>query len=138
MAAGRKRSLRITAGLLFALWAIGLVLGIVLLRAERRRSCPASRRLYSLLGVRYNFCYTHRMKTAISIPDALFREAELYAQTNGLSRSELYARAVQVYLDFHRHQGVTAALDEVYAEDANPLDPTVARAQAHAVEKESW
>jgi metal-responsive CopG/Arc/MetJ family transcriptional regulator len=78
------------------------------------------------------------MKTAISIPDTLFNEAEQFAQANGLSRSELFVRAVQLYLDTHRYEGVTAALDAVYAEDPNPLDSTVARAQAHAVATEGW
>ncbi|MFV9507021.1 MAG: hypothetical protein AB4911_20925 [Oscillochloridaceae bacterium umkhey_bin13] len=38
------------------------------------------------------------MKTAISIPDPLFEAAEQYAQDKGLSRSELYAKAIQHYL----------------------------------------
>jgi hypothetical protein len=36
------------------------------------------------------------MKTAISIPDPLFAAAEQFAHDNGLSRSELFARAVQL------------------------------------------
>ncbi|MDH5561299.1 MAG: type II toxin-antitoxin system HicB family antitoxin, partial [Deltaproteobacteria bacterium] len=34
------------------------------------------------------------MKTAISIPDNLFREAEQYAKSHGFSRSRLFAEAV--------------------------------------------
>ena len=34
------------------------------------------------------------MKTAISIPDEVFRSAERLAQRLGVSRSELYAKAV--------------------------------------------
>jgi hypothetical protein len=34
------------------------------------------------------------MKTAISIPDAIFEQAEELAQKQGLSRSELYTKAI--------------------------------------------
>ncbi len=34
------------------------------------------------------------MKTAISIPDEIFEQAERLAKTRGWSRSELYANAV--------------------------------------------
>ena len=38
------------------------------------------------------------MKTAISLPDATFRRADLAARRLGLSRSELYVRALEAYL----------------------------------------
>ena len=37
------------------------------------------------------------MKTAVSIPDAVFDAAERLAERLGLSRSELYARAIDAY-----------------------------------------
>lgn len=36
------------------------------------------------------------MKTAISLPDSVFEEAEALAQQLGLSRSELYTKALKV------------------------------------------
>jgi metal-responsive CopG/Arc/MetJ family transcriptional regulator len=39
------------------------------------------------------------MKTAISLPDSVFEEAEALAQQLGLSRSELYTKALQAYLN---------------------------------------
>jgi metal-responsive CopG/Arc/MetJ family transcriptional regulator len=39
------------------------------------------------------------MKTAISIPDLLFDEAEKLAQRLGMSRSELYAKALAAYIE---------------------------------------
>jgi metal-responsive CopG/Arc/MetJ family transcriptional regulator len=78
------------------------------------------------------------MKTAISIPDALFSEAEQFAEINGLSRSELFARAVKLYLETHSDQGVTEALDKVYDDDPNPLDQPLARAQSRALGAENW
>jgi len=56
------------------------------------------------------------MKTAVSIPDDLYQAAELAAEQLGLSRSELYRRALGAYLRDREDEGVTKALNEVYAE----------------------
>jgi metal-responsive CopG/Arc/MetJ family transcriptional regulator len=55
------------------------------------------------------------MKTAISIPDDLFREADRLAAELKQSRSQLYSRAVREYVARHSADRVTAALDAVYA-----------------------
>jgi hypothetical protein len=55
------------------------------------------------------------MKTAISLPDKLFQEADEFAARAGLSRSELYATAVAEYLARRNDAVVTARLDAVYA-----------------------
>ncbi len=39
------------------------------------------------------------MKIAISLPDPLFARAESHAAEHGLSRSQLYATALEHYLD---------------------------------------
>jgi metal-responsive CopG/Arc/MetJ family transcriptional regulator len=59
--------------------------------------------------------YTPGMKTAISIPDDLFREADRLAAELKQSRSQLYSRAVREYVARHSADRVTAALDAVYA-----------------------
>lgn len=78
------------------------------------------------------------MKTAISIPDALFKAAEDYARTRGLSRSELYARALQVYLHAHQTEHITAVLDQVYDEEASVLDPSFKAAQRRFLAEDDW
>ena len=78
------------------------------------------------------------MKTAISIPDSLFEAAEQFAHDNGLSRSELFARAVQLYLQMHRYEGITEALNQVYAEETSALDTAFAAAQLRTLPKEDW
>lgn len=61
------------------------------------------------------------MKTAISLPDKLFQEADEFADRAGLSRSELYATAIAEYLARRNEAVVTARLDAVYtASDALP------------------
>ena len=54
------------------------------------------------------------MKTAISLPDKLFQEADEFAARAGISRSELYSTAVSEYLARRNDAVVTARLDLVY------------------------
>ncbi len=61
------------------------------------------------------------MKTAISIPDEVFKQAERAAKRLGVSRSELFTRAVQEYLGVQRDVAVTASYNEAFA-DAGPDD----------------
>lgn len=61
------------------------------------------------------------MKTAISLADQLFRRSEEFASQRGLSRSELYARALNEYLDRHETADITARLNSLYAEEDSRL-----------------
>ena len=54
------------------------------------------------------------MKTAILIPDKLFRAGERAARQLGVSRSALYQRALAAFLERHNDRLATEALDEVY------------------------
>ncbi|MDH5525182.1 MAG: hypothetical protein OEY01_14495 [Desulfobulbaceae bacterium] len=78
------------------------------------------------------------MKTAISIPDNLFREAEQYAKSHGFSRSRLFAEAVAQYLAQHPSDQITKQLDEVYASETVELDKTLSSMQFSSIEKEEW
>jgi hypothetical protein len=49
-------------------------------------------------GQWYNSGYTEGVKTAVSMPDDLFRMAEATARRLHVSRSELYAKAIAEYL----------------------------------------
>jgi metal-responsive CopG/Arc/MetJ family transcriptional regulator len=73
------------------------------------------------------------MKTAISIPDALFQRADLLARRFHISRSELYARAVERFVEAHDEASTRAALDEVYAEESSDLPCSAVAAQAAIV-----
>ena len=59
--------------------------------------------------------YTSGMKTAISIPDDLFDDAEKLARALKKSRSRLYRDAVREYVARHSADQVTEALDRVCA-----------------------
>lgn len=79
------------------------------------------------------------MKTAISIPDDLFDSAEGTARRLGMSRSELYARALREYLAEHGAEGITERLNEVYGGDSSRqesgLDPALAALQKRSLER---
>jgi len=80
------------------------------------------------------------MKTAISIPDDLFSAAEEAAKRLGLSRSELYRKAIRGFLVEHDDDTVTDALNAIYAADSDELhlDPELARLQAASLQREDW
>jgi metal-responsive CopG/Arc/MetJ family transcriptional regulator len=80
------------------------------------------------------------MKTAISIPDPLFRAADRLAQRLGISRSQVFQRAVSAYLEAHQDERVTEALNSVYEKsDADVgLDPVIERMQAISLVREKW
>jgi len=78
------------------------------------------------------------MKTAISLPDSLFRAADEFAKQHGVSRSELYATAIEEYLRAHRDEATTEALNRIYGEEDSALDPALAALQATALRRDAW
>ena len=79
------------------------------------------------------------MKTAISIPDDLFKAADRVARRLGISRSELYQRAVAKYLASLRDAAVTAELDDLYARIESPeLDPILGALQKASLVRDDW
>lgn len=56
------------------------------------------------------------MKTAVSLPDRVYREAEGYAKRTRKSRSQLYAEALAEYLARHAPDEVTEAMNGVVDE----------------------
>lgn len=73
------------------------------------------------------------MKTAVSIPDSLFAAADDLARRLGISRSELYARALARELASESDETISARLDAVYGDVESEVDPTLAAAQHRAV-----
>ena len=55
------------------------------------------------------------MKTAISLPDRLYADAEETAKSLGIPRSQFYAKAVEEYIKIHKKDYITEKLNEVYA-----------------------
>jgi metal-responsive CopG/Arc/MetJ family transcriptional regulator len=78
------------------------------------------------------------MKTAISIPDPLFEAAEKVAARLEVSRSQLYAKAVESFLAGHQADDVTRRLDEVYTAQESQVDPALAQMQALSLGDKTW
>ena len=74
------------------------------------------------------------MKTAISLPDRLFKSGDALAKRLGVSRSELYARALGEYLAKNQADRVTERLNAVYSKEDSRLDAGFAAAQARALQ----
>lgn len=78
------------------------------------------------------------MKIAISLPDELFESADKLADRLGVSRSELYARAMAEYVAKHQSEEVTARLNDLYGDEHSGVDPAIRRAQARSVSSSEW
>ncbi|XGB41228.1 MAG: ribbon-helix-helix domain-containing protein [Nodosilinea sp. LVE1205-7] len=78
------------------------------------------------------------MKTGISLPDSVFEQAEALAQQLGLSRSELYTKALQAYLKRHNRAQILLKLNQVYTTESSELDPVMARMQFMSLPHEDW
>ncbi len=77
------------------------------------------------------------MKTAISLPVPLFRSAERLANRLGLTRSELYCRALRDLLARHGQSAVTEQLNAVYGvpENNSGLDSGLAVMQSRTLKR---
>jgi metal-responsive CopG/Arc/MetJ family transcriptional regulator len=79
------------------------------------------------------------MKTAISVPDDVYREAERHAKRTRKSRSQLYAEALAEYLARHAPDEVTERMNQVIAElgERGP-DPFLSRAARRVLKDVEW
>jgi metal-responsive CopG/Arc/MetJ family transcriptional regulator len=79
------------------------------------------------------------MKTAISLPDALFESAEALAHQLGVSRSQLFANAVAQFIAHHDQSRVTERLNAVYSDAAaEHPDLGLAALQARSLARDQW
>ena len=78
------------------------------------------------------------MKTAVSIPDPVYKAAHKVAHRLGMSRSSLYAEALHRYLQLHDEHAITSKLNEVLAHDPSELHPRLQSIQARSIPRESW
>ena len=78
------------------------------------------------------------MKTAISLPDALFEKAERLAANLGLNRSQLFARALEAYIERHDNEAVTDRLNQIYAVEQASIDEVMLEMQIQTFGDEGW
>ena len=78
------------------------------------------------------------MKTAISLPDELFKAADSLAGRLGVSRSRLYANALEEYLSRHHARRVSERLDTVYETESSAVAPSISVAQSKLLKRSEW
>jgi metal-responsive CopG/Arc/MetJ family transcriptional regulator len=78
------------------------------------------------------------MKTAVSIPDAVFEATENLAQRMNKSRSEVYRLALTEYVAHHAPEYVTEAMDRVCAEVGGEVDDFAVAAAQRILERSEW
>lgn len=57
------------------------------------------------------------MKTAVSLPDKLYKDAEQTAHSMGIPRSQLFAIALEEFINHHKRDRITQKLNEIYKEE---------------------
>jgi metal-responsive CopG/Arc/MetJ family transcriptional regulator len=65
------------------------------------------------------------MKTALSIPDEIFREVEKFAKEHHFSRSEVFVIAVKEFLKKLESKKLLDALNNAYSDVESPEEKTL-------------
>lgn len=78
------------------------------------------------------------MKVAVSIPGPVFDAAERVCRRMRVSRSRLYANAVEAYVKSHSDEDITEQLNRVYAKHSSKLDPALESATLEVLRREKW
>ena len=80
------------------------------------------------------------MKTAISIPDGLFNEAEIIAKQLGIARSQLYVKAIKEFIEHHNKDKITEKLNSLYSQtsDIEKISDIGIESLKEATKNDSW
>jgi len=82
--------------------------------------------------------YTTGMKTAVSIPDDVFEDAERLASRLRTSRSQLYARALAEFVARHDDDRVTSLMDQAVREAGGEADAFVQAGAQQLLQRVEW
>lgn len=78
------------------------------------------------------------MKTAISVPDDVFADAERLAKRMKKSRSQLYSHALREFVARHADDHVTEALNEVIEATGEERDEFAPVASRRTLKRVDW
>ena len=78
------------------------------------------------------------MKTAVSIPDDVFEEAERLATEMQTSRSRLYSRALQEFVARHAPDRLTEAMNRVIDKVGPEIDEFSQSAARQVLKRVEW
>ncbi len=68
------------------------------------------------------------IKTAVSLEESLFQKVEALAEEMGLPRSQLFALALEEFLNRHHNRKLLRELDEAYGEAPDAEEERLSRA----------
>lgn len=77
------------------------------------------------------------MKTSVSLPNDLFEDAEAFAAELGVTRSQLYARAIEEYVRTRSKDEVAKRLRDFYCEGVEP-DAAVTSYSRRILARAEW
>jgi len=78
------------------------------------------------------------MKTAVSIPDEVFKEVERLARRMKISRSRLYSLALREYLARNAPDAITEAINQSLKAIGDQSDPFVEAAADEVLGNAEW
>jgi metal-responsive CopG/Arc/MetJ family transcriptional regulator len=78
------------------------------------------------------------MKTAVSLPDELFRKAEIAAKKLNISRSQFYAQALTSFLGQNSSESITEQLNQVYSDVQAEVDSALRKTQIDLLRQVRW
>ena len=78
------------------------------------------------------------MKVAVSIPDPVFAQGEALAKRMKLSRSKLYAKALDAFVADNSNNVLTAQINAALDKIGNEPDPFVMEAARQTLKRVEW
>lgn len=78
------------------------------------------------------------MKTAVSIPDDVFEDAERLARRTKRSRSRIFSDALKEYLARHSEDQITMAMDRALQQIGPTEEPFLASVSRRTLERSEW
>lgn len=84
------------------------------------------------------FGITKSMKVAVSIPDSVFAQGEALAKRMKLSRSKLYAKALDAFVADNSNDALTAQINAALDKIGHEPDPFVMEAARQTLKRVEW
>ena len=78
------------------------------------------------------------MKTALSIPDAVYQDVETWVAKLHMTRSQFYVTAVERYVAELSASELTGAMDRALAAEPEQADTAMARHVAESFHRVQW
>jgi len=78
------------------------------------------------------------MKTALTIPNPIFKKSKQRAKELGMSFDEFCTKALVAFNPEHNYKNVTEALNEVYKTESSSIEPELIRMQTLSLMEEKW